>query len=409
MCTTSYRPPRASEVPQHADPETQRRPDPAAVPPAYSSIRGPDGDDPHARDPRRPLVAPLAQRQVGDLVPLLREPPREVRVPALGAAHRARVDAVVDQADPHRTHRRRLAGDLHLGGSRGSRFEPDLRLDVHARALPQAVCAAISRAWGPNCSHGSSAAGAHVARLPRVSVVIPCLNEAGEHRAVRDEGAHWCSASTASTGEVIVVDNGSTDGSGELARAAGATVVEEPRRGYGSAYLAGFAAARGDVIVMADADLTYDFDEIPRFLAELDAGADLVMGNRMDNIEPGAMPFLNRYVGNPVLSGFLNLLYRTGVRDAHCGMRAVRRDALDAARPALDRDGVRLRDGHPGGEAGARDPRVPDRVPPARRGVQAVAHARRLAAPPADAGSQPERPVHLPGAAALAGRAARSA
>ena len=80
---------------------------------------------------------------------------------------------------------------------------------------------------------------------------------------------------------------------------------------------------------MADADLTYDFDEIPRFLSELDDGADLVMGNRMDNIEPGAMPFLNRYVGNPVLSGFLNLLYRTGVKDAHCGMRAVRRDVLD--------------------------------------------------------------------------------
>ena len=79
---------------------------------------------------------------------------------------------------------------------------------------------------------------------------------------------------------------------------------------------------------MADADLTYDFNEIPNFLALLDEGADMVIGNRMDNIHPGAMPWLHRYVGNPVLSGFLNLLYRTGVRDAHCGMRGLRRDVL---------------------------------------------------------------------------------
>jgi glycosyltransferase involved in cell wall biosynthesis len=161
-----------------------------------------------------------------------------------------------------------------------------------------------------------------------VSVVIPCLNEAESIEQCVTK-ARLVLAEHCLEGEVIVVDNGSTDGSGALARAAGASVVEEPRRGYGSAYLAGFAAAGCDVIVMADADLTYDFDEIPRFLDELDAGADLVMGNRMDNIAPGAMPFLNRYVGNPVLSGFLNLLYDTGVKDAHCGMRAVRRAALE--------------------------------------------------------------------------------
>jgi Glycosyl transferase family 2 len=131
---------------------------------------------------------------------------------------------------------------------------------------------------------------------------------------------------------VIVADNGSEDGSAELAKAAGALVVFEPRRGYGSAYLAGFAAATGEYIVMADADLTYDFGDIPRFVDELDGGADLVMGNRMKGIQPGAMPWLHRYVGNPVLTGILNLFFRTGVRDAHCGMRAVRRDAL----PRLD-------------------------------------------------------------------------
>jgi glycosyltransferase involved in cell wall biosynthesis len=126
-----------------------------------------------------------------------------------------------------------------------------------------------------------------------------------------------------------VVDNGSTDGSGDLARAAGALVIEEPRRGYGSAYLAGLAAAHGDYIVMVDADLTYDFGEIPSFVRELDDGAQLVVGNRMQNITPGAMPFLSR-LGNPLLSGFLNVLHRTNVRDVHCGMRALRRDVLPA-------------------------------------------------------------------------------
>ena len=133
-------------------------------------------------------------------------------------------------------------------------------------------------------------------------------------------------------GEIIVVDNGSDDGSGELAAAAGASVVLEPERGYGSAYLAGLAAARGDYIVMADADLTYDFNEIPRFLRELESGADMVIGNRMKNIHPGAMPWHHRYIGNPLLSGLLNLLFRTGVDDAHCGMRALRREVL----PRLD-------------------------------------------------------------------------
>ena len=165
----------------------------------------------------------------------------------------------------------------------------------------------------------------------KVSVVIPCLNEeASIARCVSEarrsiEGQGW-------QGEVIVADNGSDDRSAELARDAGALVVHEPRRGYGSAYRAGFAAARGDYIVMADADLTYDFGDIPRFVGELDKGADLVMGDRMGGIQPGAMPWLHRYVGNPVLTGILNLFFRTGVRDAHCGMRAVRRSAL----PTLD-------------------------------------------------------------------------
>jgi hypothetical protein len=164
-----------------------------------------------------------------------------------------------------------------------------------------------------------------------VSVVIPCLNE--EQNIERCVTAALVAMAHAEIpGEVVVADNASDDRSAELASSAGARVVHEPRRGYGSAYLAGFAAARGRYIVMADADLTYDFNEIPRFVEHLDAGAELVMGDRMDNIHPGAMPWLHRYVGNPVLTGVLNVFFRTGVSDAHCGMRAVRRDVL----PRLD-------------------------------------------------------------------------
>jgi glycosyltransferase involved in cell wall biosynthesis len=164
-----------------------------------------------------------------------------------------------------------------------------------------------------------------------VSVVIPCLNEAETIEECVTRALEALERSSIA-GEVVVVDNNSTDGSGDLATAAGARVVRETRAGYGSAYLAGFGAASGRYIVMADADLTYDFFEIPRFVEKLDGGAELVMGNRMDNIQPGAMPWLHRYVGNPVLSGVLNLFFRTGVRDAHCGMRGFRRDIL----PRLD-------------------------------------------------------------------------
>ena len=179
--------------------------------------------------------------------------------------------------------------------------------------------------------HQTGRSMATPATSPKVSVVIPCLNEAENIEACVKSALAAIEAGGLS-GEVVVADNNSTDGSGALAEAAGARVVHESRPGYGSAYLAGFAAARGEYIVMADADLTYDFAEIPRFVAELDKGAQLVMGDRMDNIHPGAMPWLHRYVGNPILTGVLNIFFRTGVSDAHCGMRALRRDVL----PILD-------------------------------------------------------------------------
>ena len=164
--------------------------------------------------------------------------------------------------------------------------------------------------------------------VPLVSVVIPCLNEA-ENIEECVTAALKALETMGVAGEVVVADNDSEDDSARIAELAGARVVVERRRGYGSAYLAGFAASRGRYIVMADADLTYDFKDIPRFVAALEDGAEMVIGDRMDNIQPGAMPWLHRYIGNPILTGMLNLFFRTGVKDAHCGMRALRRDVLE--------------------------------------------------------------------------------
>jgi glycosyltransferase involved in cell wall biosynthesis len=162
-----------------------------------------------------------------------------------------------------------------------------------------------------------------------VSVVLPCLDEAGSIATVVAKALETMEREGIA-GEVVVADNGSVDGSPELAERAGARVVREPRKGYGSAYLAGFGAARGRYILMGDADDTYDFTQIGAFVKPLEDGADMVIGNRFAKIHPGAMPWLHRYVGNPILTGILNLFFRTGVRDAHCGMRAFRRDRLRA-------------------------------------------------------------------------------
>jgi glycosyltransferase involved in cell wall biosynthesis len=172
-----------------------------------------------------------------------------------------------------------------------------------------------------------SPADAEDSAAPLVSVVIPCLNEA-ENIEACVIAALEAIVRMGVLGEVVVADNNSEDNSARLAEQAGARVVVERRRGYGSAYLAGFEASRGRYIVMADADLTYDFDEIPRFVAALEEGAEMVIGDRMDNIQPGAMPWLHQYIGNPILTGLLNLFFRTGISDAHCGMRALRREVL---------------------------------------------------------------------------------
>jgi hypothetical protein len=160
-----------------------------------------------------------------------------------------------------------------------------------------------------------------------LSVLLPCLNEA-ETLAVCLKKARSSASSLGLTHELIVADNGSTDGSREIARDGGARIVDVPTRGYGAALAGGIAAARGTFVVMADADDSYALDDLGPFVTELRAGADLVMGNRFDGgIEPGAMAFLHRYLGNPVLSFIGRRLFHTPVGDFHCGMRGFRRDA----------------------------------------------------------------------------------
>ena len=162
-----------------------------------------------------------------------------------------------------------------------------------------------------------------------LSVVLPCLNEE-ETIGFCIQKAQRVLAGLDTPGEVIVADNGSTDHSRELAIRFGARVVDQPVKGYGAAYLKGIEAARGDYIVMGDSDDTYDFLDIPKLLLELDNGAEMVIGSRFrGTILKGAMSFSHRYIGNPVLSGVLNLFFHSRISDCHSGFRAFTRDAVD--------------------------------------------------------------------------------
>lgn len=175
---------------------------------------------------------------------------------------------------------------------------------------------------------GPSPPGAVEEAEVEVSVVIPCLNEAVSIGTCVAK-ARRCLEDLGLRAEVVVADNGSTDGSVEIARRSGAEVVRVDERGYGSALMGGIAAARGQFIVMGDADDTYDFSRLGPFIAKLQEGYDLVMGNRfLGGIHAGAMPFLNRYLGNPVLSRAGRLFFKSPVGDFHCGLRAFRKDAI---------------------------------------------------------------------------------
>lgn len=162
-----------------------------------------------------------------------------------------------------------------------------------------------------------------------LSVVMPCLNEAGTVGACVKKAMDALELHGI-RGEVIVADNGSTDGSQQIAREFGARVVPVEKRGYGSALQSGIAAAHGEFVLMGDADDTYDFAQLNEFVAKLREGYDLVMGNRFrGKIMPGAMPPLHRYLGNPVLTGLGRLFFKSPVGDFHCGLRAFRKDAID--------------------------------------------------------------------------------
>jgi glycosyltransferase involved in cell wall biosynthesis len=162
-----------------------------------------------------------------------------------------------------------------------------------------------------------------------VSVVIPCLNEANSLGFCIEKAlAAFRSASL--HGEVFVADNGSTDGSIHIAESLGARVVHVKERGYGAALKAGIAASRGKFVIMGDADDSYDFGEVPNFVAKLREGNDLVMGNRFKGgIQPGAMPPLHKYFGNPGLTALLNLLFHARIGDSYCGLRGFTREMYD--------------------------------------------------------------------------------
>ncbi|MFG6445051.1 glycosyltransferase family 2 protein [Microbacterium sp. P06] len=161
-----------------------------------------------------------------------------------------------------------------------------------------------------------------------LTILMPCLNEA-ETLEVCIRKAKGFLARSGIRGEVLISDNGSTDGSQAIATRLGARVTDAPRRGYGAALINGIETARGRFIIMGDADDSYDFENLDPFVERLRAGADLVMGNRFQGgIAPGAMPPLHKYLGNPVLSTIGQLFFRPGIGDFHCGMRGFNRDRI---------------------------------------------------------------------------------
>src|SRR5579871_2692671 len=163
-----------------------------------------------------------------------------------------------------------------------------------------------------------------------VSVVMPCLNEA-ETLETCIQKAQRALAEGHIRGEIVVADNGSTDGSVEMAERLGVRVARISAKGYGSALRGGIAAAHGRFIIMGDADDSYDFGDIPKFVTELRAGAQLVMGNRFrGGIKPGAMPPLHQYFGNPALTRIGRLFFGSPVNDFYCGLRGFRKDAYQS-------------------------------------------------------------------------------
>ncbi|UJW85174.1 glycosyltransferase family 2 protein [Devosia sp. SL43] len=174
------------------------------------------------------------------------------------------------------------------------------------------------------------ALGGTLAAPLELTILMPCLNEAETLAACIAKARSYLDRSGIS-GEILIADNGSDDGSQDIATANGARVVPISQRGYGAALAGGIAAARGRYIIMGDADDSYDFSKLDAFVAALREGADLVMGNRFaGGVAPGAMPWLHRYIGNPVLSFVGRLFFKTPIRDFHCGLRGFSTEAIRA-------------------------------------------------------------------------------
>lgn len=171
-----------------------------------------------------------------------------------------------------------------------------------------------------------------IAGAPDVSIIMPCLNEVGSlpHCITNAKAAlALIEKEYGLSGEIVIADNGSTDGSQALSESLGARVVPVARRGYGAALIGGCEGAHGRFLLMGDADGSYDFTDGVAMIGRLAQGADLCMGSRFaGGIAPGAMPWKNRYIGNPVLTGILNLFFRSGIEDAHCGIRAITKVAF---------------------------------------------------------------------------------
>lgn len=162
----------------------------------------------------------------------------------------------------------------------------------------------------------------------KLTILMPCLNEE-ETIGICIEKAQKYLEKNKISGEILIVDNGSTDKSVEISKKMGARVVKEENKGYGSALIKGTNSARGKYVIMGDSDDSYNFEELDNFITKLNEGYDLVMGNRFSGkIEKGAMSFSHRYIGNPILSGIGKIIYKTNIGDFHCGLRAYKRDAI---------------------------------------------------------------------------------
>lgn len=186
----------------------------------------------------------------------------------------------------------------------------------------------IHNRWYQPQGHGEPPRSGHSPDID-VSVVIPCLNEAESVAGVVAEALAAIN-DLGIVGEVLVVDNACTDDSAELAAGAGARIVRETAPGYGHACRTGLANARGRFLVLGDGDGTYDFSTLGRFMKPLRNGSDVVMGSRLrGTIEHGAMPWLHRRIGNPFLTWMVNQLFSSGVSDAHCGLRSIKKEMYE--------------------------------------------------------------------------------